>query len=328
MKNILISGATGFIGSHILDRLLELNYNVFCLVRKSSNLRWIVNKNVTLIYTDFNNFNLDDFINIDTVIHVAGIIAAVDYSEFYKVNSLGTKKLIDAVSSASDKLSKIIYISSQTVGGPAATLDIPINENHKANPLTNYAKSKLEAENFVINNPKNINYTILRPSAVIGERDPGILQIFQIVQKGLAPLMGLDKKYLNLIYAKDLADATVNCIDNPISNNKIYYIAGNEKLNWDDLMTQIKIVTRNKNALKVKIPNPVILSVGYINELISKITKKPQIFNYDKAIDFTRKYWLCDTTKARSEINLKTEGNISEILKITGDWYFKEGWLK
>lgn len=327
--NILLTGATGFIGSHILDSLIEKNYNVRCLVRKNSNTRWLDNKNTKIVVTDFINYDLikNELADIDIIIHVAGIIAALNYQEFFRVNSEGTKLLLESVAHYSKTLKKIIYISSQTVGGPAKSIDLPIKESDEANPLTSYAKSKLEAEKFIINNGFDVNYTILRPSAVFGERDPGIVQIFQMVKKGFAPMMGLDKKYLNLIYGKDLAKATINCIENVKSDNQIYYIAGQDKLNWDFLMDQIKIAVNNPKAIKLKVPNPIVLGVGYINEKISQITGKPQIFNYDKAIDFTRKYWLCDTQKARKEINLRTEANISDLLKSTADWYSKNGWL-
>ncbi len=327
--NVLLTGATGFIGSHILDYLLENGHNVKCLIRKSSNTRWLDSKNTELIYSDFVNYEFirDKLSDIEIVVHVAGIIAALNFKEFCRVNTQGTKILLDAVATSSKKFQKFIYISSQTVGGPAKSLDSPISENQKPNPITSYAKSKFEAENYIIKNNYGIKYTILRPSAVIGERDPGIVQIFQMVKKGFAPMMGLDKKYLNLIYGKDLAQATVNCIDNQISDNNIYYIAGQDKMNWDFLMDEIKIAVNNPKAIKLKVPNPVVLTVGYINEKISQITKQPQIFNYDKAIDFTRKYWICNSEKARREINLKTDAKISELLKNTADWYIKNGWL-
>lgn len=327
--NILITGATGFIGSHIFDELIKKGHRVKCLIRENSNTRWLDNKNIEIIKSDFVNYDLikSKLEDIDIVIHVAGIIAALNYHEFYKVNAEGTKLLLNSVAKYSKQFKKIIYISSQTVGGPAKDLNSPISEDDPPNPLTSYAKSKFQAEQFIINSDYGVKYSILRPSAVFGERDPGIVQIFQMVKKGFAPLMGLDKKYLNLIYGKDLAIATVNCIENAQSDNQIYYIAGQEKLNWDFLMDEIKIAVNNPRAIKLKVPNPIVLSVGYINEKISQITNQPQIFNYDKAIDFTRKYWICNTDKARNEINLKTDSNISDLLKMTANWYKKNGWL-
>ncbi|HRP01981.1 MAG TPA: NAD-dependent epimerase/dehydratase family protein [Candidatus Kapabacteria bacterium] len=327
--NVLLTGGSGFIGSHILDALISNNVNVKCLVREKSNTRWLKDKNISIIKTDFQNYELikDNLKDIDIVIHVAGIIAALNYQHFYNVNTLGTKLLLESVSKYSNNFKKFIYMSSQTVGGPAHSLETPINELDKANPLTSYAKSKLEAESIIINNTAGINYTILRPSAVFGERDPGIVQIFSMVKKGFAPMMGMDKKYLNLIYAKDLANATINCIDNEKSDKQIYYIAGKEQFNWDLLMNEIKIAVNNPHAIKIKIPDPIVLSVGYINEKISQITRKSQIFNYDKAIDFTRKYWVCDSDKARQQISLQTNENIRDLFIKTATWYIENGWL-
>lgn len=327
--NILITGSTGFIGSHILDELLNNKHNVKCLIRNNSNTRWLDNKQVEIIKSDFINYDIikDKLEDVEIVIHVAGIIAALNYQEFFKVNSEGTKILLESVAKYSKQFKKFIYISSQTVGGPAKDLNSPIRENDNPNPLTSYAKSKYQAEQFIVTNKLGVNYSILRPSAVFGERDPGIVQIFQMVKKGFAPMMGLDKKYLNLIYGKDLAIATVNCIDNPNSDNQIYYIAGENKVSWDFLMDEIKIAVNNPKARKLKVPNPIVLTVGYINEKISQITNQPQIFNYDKAIDFTRKYWICDTNKARKEINLRTDADITDLLKRTANWYIENGWL-
>ncbi len=329
ITNVLLTGASGFIGSHILDQLLDDGYKVTSLIRSKSSKKWIEGKNTKIVVSDFVNYEniKDELKDIEVVIHVAGIIAALDYKEFYVVNSEGTRILLDAVANYSDKFSKFIYISSQTVGGPATSLDNPIDESDKVNPLTSYAKSKFEAENFVIHNKYGINYSILRPAAVFGERDPGILQIFKMVKKGLAPLIGLDNKYLNLIYVKDLVKAAISCIDNPLSNNQIYYIAGKEVYNWNFLMDKIKVVIDNKNAIKIKVPNFLVLAIGYINEIISKIIGKPQIFNYDKAIDFTRKYWVCNSSKARNDIGLETNEDIGYLLDITAKWYMKNGWL-
>jgi len=328
MRNVLVTGASGFIGSHIVDELLTRNYNVYCLVRKQSNLRWLESKNVKIVVSDFNDITplLDIFSKIDVVIHVAGIIAAINKQHFFEVNSNGTNQLIEAFGKSSN-LKKFIYISSQTVGGPALSLDMPVKEEMDANPLTNYAKSKFAAENFIIKNKYNIKYTILRPSAVFGERDPGILQIFQIVTKGLAPIMGSGVNFLNLIYAGDLANATVNAIESGISDNKIYYIGGKVSYNWDFLMDLFKELTGSKNAIKIKIPDIIVFIAGSLNGLFASITKSPQIFDYDKAIDFTRKYWICSSEKARKELNLNTDKDLKFLLKQTADWYKNNGWL-
>lgn len=330
MNNILVTGGTGFIGSTIVDKLIEKGFNVYCIVRKKSNLQWLINKKVELIYSDFSN--LDDifqkFNQINYVVHVAGIIAALSPIEFYKINSELTNNLINSFTSYSKNPLKFIYISSQTVGGPAKSLLEPISEADFPNPLTNYAKSKLKAEEYIINYKDRINYTILRPAAVFGERDPGILQIFQLVKYGFGTIIGLKDKYLNLIYVEDLAIATINSINSSLANNEIYYIAGEEKFTWNYLLTQIKNSINKNKIIKIRVPDRIVLILGFLNGIKAKIINKPEIFSYEKAIDFTQNYWICDTTKAREQINLKTDRKIEDLLKKTADWYMQNGWIK
>lgn len=330
MNNVLVTGGTGFIGSTIVDKLIENGFNVYCIVRKNSNLQWLSNKKVELIYSDFSNLDeiFQKFNQINYIVHVAGIIAALSPNEFYKINSELTYKLINSFTSFSKNPIKFIYISSQTVGGPAKSLLKPITENDTPNPLTNYAKSKLKAEEYIINYKDRINYTILRPAAVFGERDSGILQIFQLVKNGFGTIIGLKDKYLNLIYAEDLAVATINSINSSLANNQIYYIAGEEKFTWDYLLTQIKNSLKKDKIIKIRVPDSIVLILGYLNGIKAKIVNKPEIFTYEKAIDFTQNYWICNTSKAREQIDLKTDRKIEDLLKKTADWYMQNGWIK
>jgi len=325
----LVTGATGFIGSHLVDELLSRNYSVVCTYRKTSDLRWLLNKKAELIETDLSSIDsikaaLD---GVDFVFHSAGSVRALNYDGFLMGNLTPTKNIIDALMTSKNDLKRFVYISSQTVAGPAPSPETPLDESTICNPITDYAKSKKAAEDFVIQNKDNLPVTIIRPPGVFGPRDTAIFSLFKILSLHIAPHFGFNEKYVSLINAMDLARGIALAAESEKTISEIYFLAYDEYFSYSELFAYVKKALNNRSTFDIKLPETLVLTVGYITEFIGRIIQSPPVFNYDKAKDFIQNYWICKSDKAKKDFGFCPTINMEEAIKITVDWYIKQGWM-
>lgn len=324
-----ITGATGFIGSHIADIWLSHGFQVRCGYRKSSNLQWLKDKPVELVeYSLFDNKSLSEAVkNVDYVIHCGGTIMVKKPEDFYHVNRDGTIMLLKSILENSPNLKRFIYISSQTVGGPAKSLTEPVNEDSQSNPITTYAKSKNEAENSVLEYGKYFPVTILRPSAVVGPRDTAILTIFNSLKNRIVILIGFKQKYLNLIHALDLAEATFNAAISNNTKGEIYYLAHEKPVSWNEIMILGKKELNKNFTLNIHFPHFFVLSAAFLFENFRRIIGKPHPFNLEKGRDFIQKYWVCSSEKAKKDFNFSPKFSPDKAVLDTIRWYVNNKWL-
>lgn len=327
---VLVTGASGFIGSHVAEQLVDKGYDVYCSMRKTSNPRWLIDKNV--IFANVNLFDINDIKKVvkdcEYIYHIAGATFARNESEFMLHNSTVTDNLINATIEAAPKLKKFVYLSSQTVAGPAKSLESPISEDLSPNPLTAYARSKKSAEDIINKRNSDIPTVICRAPAVYGARDTAIFDIFRLIQKGLATYIGFTEKYLNLIEGSDLARGIIMAGESEKTISNTYFITSKKKYTWTEVLPIIAESLNKKKYINLKVPHGIVLSVGTIMEIISKLTSKPQVFNYDKAIDFIQKYWICSHEKALNDFGFEQNIELLEGIYKTTEWYKSIGWLK
>ncbi len=326
---VLVTGATGFIGSHIADALLEKGYEVRCTYRKTSNLRWLENKPFELVETDF--FDVESLKkatqDVDYIIHSAGVVAARNLEGFLKGNRDATLNLLKAAEATAPNLKRFVHVSSQTAAGPAKSLDEPVTEDMTPHPITAYGKSKIAAEEAVKSFKNKFPYTIVRPTAVYGPRDVAIFQMFQVAQKGLGTLMGFDKKYLNLIHSDDCVRGTIQAMESDKAVNETYFIATEEIYNWPQIINAFKNAFDKKFFIKIRIPHFLIFTIAGLSEFFGRFSKKPPVFNIDKGRDFVQKYWICSVEKAKRDFGFEQKVSLEDGIKQTIDWYKEKGWL-
>lgn len=327
---VLVTGATGFIGSHVADLLLEKNYTVRCTIRRTSNIRWLKDKPIELVETDF--ANLDSLVratkDVDYIVHSAGVVAAKNYEGYLKGNRDATANLLKATLLNKLDLKRFVHISSQTVVGPAKSLDKPFTEDMTPNPITKYAKSKLAAEMEVLSYKNILPITIVRPPAVFGPRDTAVFQMFQVAQKGLGTLIGFNRKYLNLIYSDDLARGIVDAMESEKSIGETYFIASEDIYDWNQIINAIKTAMGKNFFIKIRIPHTIVYIVAGISEFFGRFSKSAPVFNIDKGRDFVQNYWICSVEKAKRDLNFKQETDLEKGIDLTIKWYKANGWLK
>jgi nucleoside-diphosphate-sugar epimerase len=323
----LVTGANGFVGSHLIDYLLSKNFMVKCLVRKTSNLRWLEGKEVEIFKCGL--FDRDGIKtameDVNYVFHVAGVVKAKNNEGYFKGNVDATRILLETAEKNKQNIKRFVVVSSQTVTGPSYD-GKPVNEKTECRPLTTYAKSKFEQEKLVLSYSEKIPVTICRAPAIYGERDTEIFIYFQTFSKGLTSLIGFDKKVLSLLHVADLAEGLYLAAISDKSIGEIYFISSEKFYTWDEVGA-VTSKELNKKALKIRIPHFVVYTVAAIAQFFAMFSSKPATLNIEKAKDLTQHAWICDTSKAVNDFGYTQNVSIEEGIKRTCEWYKKMKWI-
>lgn len=325
--NALVTGSNGFIGSHLVEQLIQHHYEVSCLIRRTSNLRWIRGLPVKFINGDITDFNslVPAVKNMDYVFHLGGVVRAKNEQEFYQANYEGTENLLRACQQKNPDLKKFIFLSSQAAVGPGFD-KIPLQESDPPRPISIYGKSKLKAEQAVLEYGPYFPVTIIRPPSVYGPRDDDILEIFKYVKRGIKSMPGMKDKFVSLIHVRDLVDGIILVAESEKSTGQIYFLANPKIHSILEFETEIAHAM-NKKTITIRVPEFLIDFYAYVNELHSKMTDKIAIVNKDKALEMKQRYWLVDSTKARNELRFVTRISLEEGIRETLLWYRQNKWL-
>ena len=275
----LVTGGTGFIGSHLVDELLNRGYEVRCIVRDTSNLKWLNGKDVeifkgSLFDIDFLKKAVED---VDYVYHIAGVTKGKNYQDYYRGNVETTQNLLEACLE-NQKLKKFVLASSLAAVGPGDDA-IPVDETRQYNPITSYGKSKAEAEKVTLSFKDKLPITIVRPPSVYGPRDTYTFELFKYVKFGFLPVVLSDDQILSLVYVSDLVDGFILAGENEQATGEIYFISSEKIYTWKEIEEAV-LKALDKKVFRIKIPAPILYSVSFISELIFKLQKKAWYSRY------------------------------------------------
>lgn len=323
----VVTGANGFVGSHLVDLLLENNYEVRCLVRKSSNLKWLKDKPVEIFDTGFTDKKgLRNILkDAEYVYHVAGVVKSKKPEGYFEGNVENTRVLLNTALEFSKSIKRVVIVSSQTVTGPSPN-GVPVDENSQCKPLTNYGRSKYQQEELAKKYFDKLPITICRAPAVYGERDTEIFIFFKTFFSGLMTSIGFDKKTVSLIHVIDLVNGFLLAALSPKSIGETYFISSEEYYNWE----QIGAVTSKvmeKKPFSVKVPHAAVYVIAAIAQFFAFFSSKPATLNIEKARDITQNSWTCNTSKAKEHLGYSQQISIEAGIRRTVDWYKKMKWL-
>lgn len=329
MKKALVTGATGFLGSHLAEFLLRKGYAVSVLARPSSkrdNLDFFTG------YTILEG-SLDDPLSLrravegqDLVFHAAGLIRARSREEFLEVNHLGTKKLLEAVAAANPKLSRFIYVSSLAAAGPPLDGQ-PKKETDPCNPITPYGESKWEGEIETMKYREEFPITVIRPPAIYGPRDKGMFAYFRLASKGFYPLIGMGgESYINIICVFDLVEGLIAAAEEPKAAGEVFFLAEKKIYTWREAGLAITAAC-GKKGRALRIPKWELFTAAAINEFFSNLFGQAALISRWKAMDLSQKYWTCDVSKAEKTFNFQNRYPLPDGAQVTYDWYKKMEWL-
>jgi len=302
-KKVLVTGSNGFIGSHLVKRLLKDDCCVNCMVRKTSNLKWINGHPVSFVCGDFcQKATLEDaVIGVDEIYHLGGAVRVADNKAFYRINSEGTKNLVQAVIEFNPGLKKFVYVSSQAAWGPEG-----------AGPVSHYGKSKREAEEWV----KELDcWSIVRPGAVYGPRDKDFLPVFEMAMKGIF-LKPFKAGKLSFIHVDDCVEGILKA-----EIKKESFLHDNNRYEWEEVAEILENVI-NKKVYCLTIPRTVLKIVGLAGTVAGRVSGTPVLLNSDKVNEMLGGDWVMPESPVDSMYNLKAG------FKDTFEWYIKEGWIE
>ncbi|MDP6106956.1 MAG: NAD(P)-dependent oxidoreductase [Candidatus Brocadiia bacterium] len=328
---VLITGANGFVGSHILDRLRADGVAVAVLLRGTSDTLFIEGH---LDSVDVHYGSLADPGSIrramedaSHVIHCAGKTKAARAREYYEVNRQGTRHVVEAVNKAAagpGSISRLLLISSLAATGPATALT-PVREDAHPAPVSHYGRSKLEAEEEV-REGSQVEFTILRPSAVYGPSDRDLLSIFKAVRAHLRPLIGGGQQPLSLLYVGDLAAAVVECLTRPEAAGGTYNVASPEVVTSGALAREIAELM-GAWTVPLPLPTAALWPVCLALHVAGLVSGKPHILNLQKYREIRAPGWVCDVARLREEIGFVAPTSLQQGLAETIRWYRHMGWL-
>ncbi len=323
----VVTGANGFVGSHLVDYLLSKGWTVRCIVRKSSDLKWIKDKNIELF--DCGLFDKEGlrkaFKDANYIFHVAGVVKSKTKEGYFKGNVDTTRNLLEVASENSSTIKRFLVVSSQTVTGPS-TKEKPVDENSECRPITTYGRSKLEEEKLALSYNDKLPITICRAPAVYGERDTEIFIYFNTFNKGLTTTIGFDRKELSLIHAVDLVEGFYLAALSEKAIGQVYFIGSEKFYTWEEV-NSITSKILNKKPIIIKVPHFLVYTIAAIAQFFSMFSKKPATLNIEKAKDITQQFWTCDTSKAIRDLGYRQKISIEEGIKRTCDWYKEMNWL-
>lgn len=327
MTRILITGATGFIGSHLAEALHAKKYQLRCLVRKTSDLKWIKDLPVEYVYGDL--FDMDALRtavrDVDAVYHLAGVTKAKTKAEYARGNHLATKNLLDAVLSDRPGLGRFVHVSTQAAVGPSLG-GTPVDERTPFHPITTYGITKMEAERECLRLMDRLPITITRPPAVYGPRDKDVFEFFSAMSKGLQPMIGFNNKHVSLIHVKDLVDGIIAAGEHPKGAGQTYFISSERFYDWKTV-GEITAKVMGRRALRLRIPEAGVYVIAGFSELFGLMSRKPVLLNFEKARDIVQNAWTCSIAKAQRELNFRESLSLEEGIRGTVAWYKSEGWL-
>jgi UDP-glucose 4-epimerase len=326
-ERVLITGASGFLGYHIIHSAIEKGLEVFAAVRENSNIEHLKGLPLQYLFLKYND--VEDMARqlaenkIDYIIHAAGVTKAIKQEEYNKVNASFTLHLAKAAEQQGNNFKKLVFISSLAALGPLGEYDKEITEQTIPNPVTAYGRSKLLAEKNLEN--CTIPITILRPTAIYGPRDRDIFIMIKTLNSGLDPYIGKSLQQLSFVHAKDVADLSVTSL----FLNKalgIYNITDGNSYNRYKFSDTTKRLLKKK-AFRFHIPMPFVKSLAFILETTNGWLKKPSVINSEKLLELAAKNWICDTTKAKNELAFSPKFDLEKGLEDSIAWYVKNKWL-
>jgi nucleoside-diphosphate-sugar epimerase len=323
----LVTGANGFVGSHLCDRLSQSGYRVKALVRKTSNLRFLEKSTPDLVYGDLSDPDaLNEILeDVNYVFHPAGLVRARTRKIFFKVNQIGTRNLLEAVKKSAPNLKRFVHISSQAAAGPSQT-GIPVTEENKPTPVSAYGESKLASEEEVLHFKDNIPVTIIRPPAVYGPRDSDVYKFYKIAKAGLNIRIGMAQPHISLVHVADLVDCIVKSAESDTKSGEIFFAANAQNHSMNEIIHSIADIL-GKQVIDIAIPVTCARTIAFIVENVYEILRKPAPFSRDKIKELSYSQWTCSPCKAERILGWKAQIQIRDGLEMTHRWYKEKGWL-
>ena len=325
---VLVTGATGFLGSHIAEQLARQGHAVRVLVRRTSDRSFLQGFEAEEVLGEVTQpDSLPAVVDgVDAIVHAAGLTKARSAVEFDEVNAGGTANLLAALDS-NHPLRRFVLISSLAAHGPSED-GRPRPPDAPPTPVTAYGRSKLKAEEVVRSwTGDGHAVTIIRPPVIYGPRDRQLLPFFHLARWRLAPLLGGGTNAVSCVYVEDAARAAVLAATaSDDAPSATYALDDGAVYTWRDLLAAVEQVVGRK-ALRLSSPPWAFAAAALVSELYGRLRRQAVAFTRDKVIEMRQRYWVCSHEEISRDLGWEPQVGIGEGAALTVAWYRQHGWL-
>lgn len=325
---VLVTGASGFLGSWVAERLTHQGHDVRALVRRTSNRKHLA----TLARVELAEGSVEDagsvleaVRGVDAVIHCAGLVKARSEEELRRTNVTGTENLVAAAKKAAPGLKRFVHVSSLEASGPARDgRPVPLEQEA---PCTAYGRSKLASEKVVLAARDDLPVTVLRPGAIYGPRDQEILEAFKSIKRGLLPTIAGGGALGVFVYGPDCADACIRAVDADAPSGGVYFVDdGHGPVTQREFLELVEEALGRKALVRMSLPAGLLRTVARGVEIYGRATDKAVMLTREKA-DMLLQHFVCDSSRTSAELGWQPEVPLREGVRRTAAWYRENGWL-
>ena len=337
---ILITGASGFIGSFIVEEALKQGFETWAAIRKSSSKAFLKDERIHFIELNLSSEEqLHEQLKnhqFDYVVHAAGITKCLHPEDFFRINTEGTKNLVRALLDLQMPLKRFVYISSLSIMG-AIREEQPyreISERDKAQPNTVYGKSKLEAEQWLDATNRQLTekgqapfpYVILRPTGVYGPRERDYFMMFKSIQAHTDFAVGYQQQDITFVYVTDVVQAVFLALEKGEIGRR-YFLSDGEVYQSSTFSNLIRKELGNPWWIRITAPLWLLRIITFCGDRIGHMTGKITALNNDKYHIMKQRNWRCDIGPARQELGFEPQVQLEEGVRRSVAWYKKNKWL-
>ncbi|MBR1767644.1 MAG: NAD(P)-dependent oxidoreductase [Prevotella sp.] len=329
---ILITGASGFIGSFIVEEALRKGFDTWAAVRKSSSKEYLKDERINFIELNLSSkaqlieqLRGHDF---DYVVHAAGVTKCLNKQDFHRINTEGTKNLIDAILELQMPLKRFVFVSSLSIFG-AIKEQQPYDEIRETDipqPNTEYGRSKLAAEKYLESLGSRVPYIILRPTGVYGPREKDYFMMAKSIKQHSDFAVGYKRQDITFVYVSDVVQAIVLALDKG-ENGRKYFLSDGEVYQSTTFSDLIHEELGRPWWIRITAPVWVLRIITFCGEYIGKMTGKVTALNNDKFNILRQRNWRCDIQPAIDELGYKPTVKLAEGVRRSIKWYKEQGWL-
>ncbi len=323
MKSVLVTGATGFVGSHLVEVLAEAGVGVRALVRRTSRTAALEALGVERV-----EGALEDPASMaraaagtDVVFHLAALTRARNRDEFFRANAEGARS---AARAAAEAGARLVFLSSLAAAGPSPD-GRRVVESDPPRPITQYGRSKLAGEEACNSVGGALEVVVLRAPAVYGPRDRDLFRFFSMAARGVIAMPAGPERWLQLIHVRDLARALV-CAGQASRPGRLYHVADTRAYGWTEVAALVAEAVGGRVRV-VRVPAALVSAAAGASELGARLLGRATIFNRDKARELLAPSWLCETGAAERDLGFVARTSLARGLKETAEWYRSRGWL-
>jgi len=325
---VLVTGASGFLGSHVAEQLASQGHEVRLLLRRTSNRRFLTAFSFEVATGDVTDRAslLSAVAGIDAIVHTAGLVKARNEAEFQAVNSQGTANLLAAITQATPTLKRFVHVSSLAAHGPS---DDGASQPAAAaaNPVSAYGRSKLAGERFVRESAIAARAIVFRPPVIFGPRDAALVPFFRLARMRVAPLLMGGHNRISIVYVEDVARAIVQATTAEADvGGKTYCPEDGRVHTWRDLLAAVEEAVGH-SALRISAPRWAFDGAALASEAFGFAARRAVSLTRDKVREMAQRHWVCSSEELQRDLGWSARVDIREGARLTAEWYRREGWI-